>query len=386
MAKVASFAALAAIAPRAFAAEGDVIDFQIHQHYVSPRALGMGNAFVGLADDYSALFYNPAGLARLEEAEINAGIGGMVDSKLMKLKNDIDTASKSTGSGNDIQPMVDLLKANVGNVYGARVTLNGIWARPKWAFAIIPADLSMDMAIHQVGGYSLDLIVHQDTTMAYGRGWDVKWFAQDRLSMGVTGKAIYRAYVNKTLIAADIVNDPSFLRFQDAKEGFTFDIDYGVLYTPKISSDSWWRWTRPSFGATLRNVADYGFVSNFHLYDKNTQDGPAKLGRRLDLGSVWELPDWWVFKTRLLADLRDIGHENFTFQKGSHLGMEFNWRMYSMWRGGWRVGLNQGYFSAGFTGQLGPFMLDLATYAEELGPSDAPKSSRRYVAKASLDF
>ena len=27
----------------------------------------MGNAYVAVADDYNALFYNPAGLARLEE-------------------------------------------------------------------------------------------------------------------------------------------------------------------------------------------------------------------------------------------------------------------------------------------------------------------------------
>jgi hypothetical protein len=33
--------------------------------YLSGRALGMGEAFVALSDDYNALYYNPAGLARL---------------------------------------------------------------------------------------------------------------------------------------------------------------------------------------------------------------------------------------------------------------------------------------------------------------------------------
>ncbi len=33
--------------------------------YLSGRALGMGDAFVGLSDDYSGIYYNPAGLARL---------------------------------------------------------------------------------------------------------------------------------------------------------------------------------------------------------------------------------------------------------------------------------------------------------------------------------
>ncbi|MEW6777504.1 MAG: hypothetical protein AB1405_14500 [Bdellovibrionota bacterium] len=38
----------------------------------TPRALGMGNAAVGVGGDYNALFYNPAGLATIEEMEIQA--------------------------------------------------------------------------------------------------------------------------------------------------------------------------------------------------------------------------------------------------------------------------------------------------------------------------
>ena len=38
-------------------------DYTIHQEYTSTRALGMGNAFVAVVDDHSAIFYNPAALA-----------------------------------------------------------------------------------------------------------------------------------------------------------------------------------------------------------------------------------------------------------------------------------------------------------------------------------
>ena len=37
---------------------------------VGPRAIGMGGAFSALADDASALFWNPAGLARVGHQEI----------------------------------------------------------------------------------------------------------------------------------------------------------------------------------------------------------------------------------------------------------------------------------------------------------------------------
>jgi long-chain fatty acid transport protein len=37
---------------------------------IGPRAVAMGGAFVGLADDYSAVFWNPAGLAHIKEKYI----------------------------------------------------------------------------------------------------------------------------------------------------------------------------------------------------------------------------------------------------------------------------------------------------------------------------
>lgn len=46
--------------------------------YLSGRALGMGDAFVALSDDYNALYYNPAGLARLN-TPIDAGMSVKFD-------------------------------------------------------------------------------------------------------------------------------------------------------------------------------------------------------------------------------------------------------------------------------------------------------------------
>jgi long-subunit fatty acid transport protein len=37
------------------------------------RALGMGGAYTGIANDYSAIFYNPAGLGQIKRMEFNLG-------------------------------------------------------------------------------------------------------------------------------------------------------------------------------------------------------------------------------------------------------------------------------------------------------------------------
>jgi long-subunit fatty acid transport protein len=44
---------------------------------VNPRSAGMGNAFTGLADDASALFWNPAGLAQLRLSEFSFGLSNV---------------------------------------------------------------------------------------------------------------------------------------------------------------------------------------------------------------------------------------------------------------------------------------------------------------------
>ncbi len=41
---------------------------------VSARAAGMGNAFSGVADDFSAIYFNPAGLALLRKADFSLGV------------------------------------------------------------------------------------------------------------------------------------------------------------------------------------------------------------------------------------------------------------------------------------------------------------------------
>ena len=307
-----------------------------------------------------------------------------VDSKLKGFVDEIGTVSKS----NDVNAMTALLEKNYGNHFSARLgLLNAYWARPKWALAVIPVDLALELRVAQTVGPQVQLVVRQDTTIAYARGWDVKT-ASGRLSLGVTGKAVYRGYLNKSISAIELAFDSNLLKAEDANEGLTFDADIGTLYSPPIPTEgplSFMQYIKPTFAFTVRNIADYGFKTNFHYIDKNSKE-PDRLQRRFDVGSVFELPDWWIWRTRFAADMRDIGHENWTLSKGAHLGAEFLWKVKSWFQGGWRIGVNQGYFTAGFNGDFAAFRLDLVTYAQEVGTSTDPKAARIYMAKMSLDF
>lgn len=70
MQRAFGIALLIAAVPAAWAVRGP--------QYLSGRALGMGGAFTALSDDYSGIYYNPAGLARLN-SPLDAGMSLKID-------------------------------------------------------------------------------------------------------------------------------------------------------------------------------------------------------------------------------------------------------------------------------------------------------------------
>jgi hypothetical protein len=348
--------------------------------------MAAGNNFSG-SNDYNALFYHPAALARLKEGEINMGIQFGLTPTFQTLAKDIETASQAKTENEKISSMIDLLYKQYGNNYSLKFPqLGGIWARPGWAIGIIPVDLTLNTEIHQGLGPALGVSAYQDSTVAFGYA---KSFLEEKLSVGLTAKTIYRGYVGKDLLALDLVSNPNVFQKSDAKEGLTVDADVSALYdlpTPEDGFFSFLKVAKPSVSLAVRNIFDFGFKQNLKLYSKETSGQPPKLQRRVDVGSVWNLPTFWVFTPRFMFDVRDILHDYWTFSKGLHLGAELEWNAYSWLRGYYSIGLSQLYLTAGVGAELGWFRLDAVTYGEEVGTTDAKKENRIYMAKLSLDF
>jgi hypothetical protein len=238
-------------------------------------------------------------------------------------------------------------------------------------------------------GPSIDATIIADTTFALGYGKDVTWIPHSRTSVGVTGKFINRGFASKSINSIEVATDPNLVSADDLKEGFTIDFDLGILYTPELPNEGlFWktlRLARPTFGAVVRNIGEFGFGQSLGLLGNQTGQ-PEKLYRTIDLGTRWEYPDLWIFGGRGVMDVRDILHPKFNFQKGLHLGFEFDWTMSSWWRGAYRVGLSQGFLTLGASAMLGIFNLDLVTYGEDVGTYGAPKENRLYMLKMNLNF
>lgn len=367
---------------------------KIHNQYVSPRALGMGNAFVAVASDYNALLYNPAGLARRDDNEINLYMDGGLSASFLQFGKEISDAQATQGTDSQKQEAImNVLQKQYGRSYGIRTSLFGaFWVRPKWGIALIPLDLTVEESLHQSVGPSINATVYMDTTFAMGYGSDIKSFPGGKLSWGVTGKAINRGYFSKSINFLELATDSNVIQSSDLREGFGVDADIGFLYTPRIPSTgllSVLRLTRPTFGLVVRNVMENKFTSSMKLLNSTPPADakpPEQLYRVIDVGSKWEYPSAFIFGGRGVLDIRNIMHPSFSMRKGLHLGFEFDWTVASWWKGAYRVGLNQGYWTAGASAMFTFFNLDLVTYGEDVGTYSTPVENRIYSVRASMNF
>lgn len=358
-------------------------DYTIHQDYTSTRALGMGNAFTAVADDHSSIFYNPAALAVRKDGQVRFFLRGGISDNWLDVNDELDKA------GDDTNATAAVIEKHYGEHLYSRVpTIGAAWVRPRWGIAFIPADLSVDVAINRQLGPSLGVNAYLDSTLAYSYAREVKMQnSQNKVAIGVTVKALHRAYYSDIVSAAMLADGSDIFDVKKSAEGLTLDADIGMLWTPYFRSKTFFgKVLKPSFSAVVRNVGDYGFPVQFGILNKEDPEEPPRLQRRLDLGSKFQLPKFWVFDPKFAFDVRDIGHENWTFVKGSHAGFELSWEMFKWWKGSWAVGLNQGYVTAGFGARLAWFELDLATWGEEVGTSDNPIESRRYIVEMSIDI
>lgn len=373
-------------------AYSESVSTTIHHQYQAPRALGMGDAFVAVANDYSSIFYNPAGLARREDGQINLSLSVGATSGAKTFYDEYQEIEKSTQT--EIQKQtayLNLIQKHYGDVYSLRLApTDAVWVRPKWGVALIPMDLSVEMAMHQGVGPVINTTVYADTTLGLAYGDDLHWFDYGRFSWGLTGKFVNRGFFSKRISAIDLAQSTEIVKKEELLEGYTVDADLGFLWTPELPDSGLWsalKLARPTFGAVVRNVAETGFNSSLKLVNKTEQtDKPEKLYRVFDIGSRWEYPSMWIFGGRGVLDVRDLGHPDFSWRKGVHVGFEFDWTVTSWWKGQYRVGLNQGFWTAGLSAELGIFNIDLVSYADDVGTKNTPVESRVYATRLNLDF
>jgi hypothetical protein len=209
----------------------DSLNTKLTNSYTSLRAMGMGNAFTAVADDYSLLFYNPAGLARKPYNEVQFSlVGAGVSAKTLTIMDDIKKASDTEGTDSQkAQAVSDALEKYYGESLGGKVqALEMFWVRKGWGVALIPIDLTIDMSVNRQLGPALDLNVKGDTSFSFGYGTNLT----RQVDLGVTGKFLHRVSVEQSVSALELASNSDVLSKDRFKEGNNLDFDIGMMWTP----------------------------------------------------------------------------------------------------------------------------------------------------------
>ncbi len=422
-----------------YAAES--LSTKIHNQYQSLRAMGMGNAFTTVADDYSAMMYNPATLAKKKSGEIQFTLAGAgLSAKTATLMKDISDAEKNAVDENTRATAISaVLDQYYGKPLGVRAqALEFFWARPNWGIALLPLDLSLDMSVNRQLGPALDLNIKKDTTLAYGYGKEI----MPNISGGILGKIIHRDSVGQSVSALELASNSNVLSKERFKEGITADVEIGFLWTPEfskneiapaakaISTDETLRapqsevtaavpaastesgdktaavsatatsadatktevvvaksekYTPLSVSVVLRNLISANF-SKSTMVNKDATEAPSKIPRVIDIGAGYEFANLGSLKFLATAEAKNLLHPETTFKKSSHAGIEMDYSPGSWFQAQVRAGVNQMYFTAGLTLLLGVIEIDAVTYGEEVGTASTNVENRVGAVKVGFNF
>jgi hypothetical protein len=163
---------------------------------VGARALGMGGAFVGVADDATACYWNPSGLSLLKERELSfmhaETFGSLLNQDFLAFAFPLQKDSSSSALAFSLQRLggggvkiTDLEKKGLDISDSNRVVLLREESHADYAFYF---SYAQRMKPHLWGGASLKLIYRDVvTTSALGVGADLSFLAQpfSFLSVGI---------------------------------------------------------------------------------------------------------------------------------------------------------------------------------------------------------
>ncbi len=349
------------------------------------RPLAMGNAFVAVADDYNAIFYNPAGLARLKEWDgelLNPHVE-MSENTMKAIK---DVRELMSGSAGDTDSVLDFLDKNTGTTHHFALGLTPHLIFKNFGFGI-GIELSSTMAVHRE--ISTDLDFGPKIVMPFAFAMN---FMQDRLSIGTSVKFVAKGGVDREFSIQDISafsqsknkeEEGSTTPTADGEEGPQLDdffeggtgvgVDFGMLFTP-IKTMS------PTLGIS---ITDFGGTP----YKKFDVGGEALGAPNARLPSVntglslmpWEKNNMFLRTSVDAHAINQPAHYSKKFNLGAEWGYGKIIKVQS--------GLHQGEFSGGFEFDVFLFSCRFVTYTEQLGTiagQDDKLRDRRYALQLKL--
>lgn len=369
----------------------------------SLRAMGMGGAFVAIADDQYAIYQNPAGVAGMEENYLTVFeitpivnfdlIEILVDQKWEALMRAADAVTADNGgqeiSDEEAEFIASLPFMNAGlDIFGP-VHIN--WSGSGIGIGIFN-DINMDIIMDSTGMFpelsDLHLMIDAGIYAGYALEIPLPFMIgkRDFFYLGMAVKFLYRADIHKS--------DLTLPELADIIENFSLSSAVrtakGIKIGPGVGADIGILWKWPSFSIGFVAYDFFGTRFSWKLYDESlseyadlpkppdTMIFPSfSIGVAYRIRKIPYIPAFIIKNITIAFDFQDFadyqGDHWAEFLTKLHLGLEFTTLGFIKLRGG----INGGYFTAGLGFYLTVFIIEAAIWTEELGIQPGQLSQTR---------
>jgi hypothetical protein len=339
----------------------------VREPFEGVRPTGMGNAFIALADDGNALFYNPAALTKIKQVHVNFfnfTLGADSTDSLSRLNNAIFKSQYQKLIRRDTEFL--------------RFSFMPTVLAPNFGFSIFQNGQGyFDM--RQILETGIDAYAFNDLGAALGFAIPMG----SHFSVGATVKAIQRTGIDLTLSPSELIaasgQDPNaFLEniYDHLKDmsgtGYGFSLNAGALFRVPMANKA----TQLFLAATATDIGDTSF-SKF-----GTSPTPPKIRHSYNFGSAlaWTLSKQVVWN--FTCDLKHQLDSGMPFSKQFHFGTELRHKIFGV-----RGGVYQGYLTGGFSLEFPPHTrLHFSTYGVEIGKKQLERQHRWYLVQLNIGF
>ncbi len=339
--------------------------------YTATRAMGMGNAFIALADDYNALWYNPAALAYIRGNHVNLidatlQVDGM--NTLGRIGNALFDGDHNNLIRNDLQSMAFALRPSFVTKYFGISFFNN-------------ASSFTDFRDLTTLNAAVDIDLHNDVGIILGGGFPFS----DYLAFGASLRVFQRSGIDLTLDTAGLIasigvptSDFQTAVYQYLKDqlglGWAVGVNFGGMAKIPIFGKKGPEWT---LGLQVENVGQTKFR---RLGGRNAL--PHNLPMVYNVGTAFKYTLSKKSSLSLTADYRRMVERGINANKKIHIGLEFKGPGFDI-----RTGLNQLYPTFGIGLRLPSHTrINFATYAVELGDDFLERNKRLYEIQVVMGF
>ena len=381
---------------------------EVAEGYPTPRAMGLGGAFTAVANDESAFWTNPAGVARVRKARSRSNVHILKFPNLIlglnaESRNFYGAIQGSTSSG--IADVIATSDISSSKPFYARAAASPVimFEADKNQPAGLGVFSNSIMHIYVDKDTPTDARVSAITDVGANFGYSYTNFA-NRLSMGLTFRPTYRYAYEDTIGSSELKSRTALIERvkRDSNRGLGLGADFGFLFT---LADFWF----PTVGIAIRNLPT-GCVDDYlNPYTEVRQKicGTLYTGSKgnPEALSVIDPTDTRIgmsisprvardYGIRFSADIQNLyfgtgssyyGLPGMDLAKMLHGGVEiFSGNPLERAPFAVQIGANQGFVTWGILMNTSVASIEFASYAVDVSNTLKRVEDRRYIASLSV--